>query len=646
MTSIPGSISPGRVALMVALVLVPAWLWIPRVLDDPRFDGAVFSVLSLAAVGWMRPRSLPGTGWFVLALVCGLPVALLDSPAPPWGGLVDRAPLLAAWAAAAAMAAGGAALARAWTWILLGLGLAAGTNLFLFFGVDLFSALPGKSAARTPPFAGTNHAVEVLAPVAVAIAARQRWGRGPGPCWSGPLEVGSGLVAAMAVGLHGTLAGWISLPLGLLWVVRRPGARRLAGIMVGLLVLGASWPPPAALAARNAHASESVSIPVRWQNDLDALAAVARHPTGIGLGQFELRNPEFRSPEALRLASRNWRDSATPRAKDPHLEPMLALLETGWLGALFLLVALLCLLRAPLAPWTIAPLLVLMLHALVRSPFSDNGVALALTALLLGTRGGATGRDSGSAAGSRQLPRIMAGLAALLAIPQMGGEWFTSRALAPSLEEGTVPVAHRGALRTALQFRPWDARGWSLLAAAQGRAGSGPEEVRVSLDRALAADPANLFALTARVKLEMLDGQVGAGLKFLRRAEGVAGNHPAVLEARTLVLEDQAALQRRLGKGLLTAEPLAARPHFLAAHVLTALVAARRGDLDESRDALRAALFYAGENRARMARLIRTEFLSPAMVHSLAGNILADWQEILGPGPGSGSGSGPESGGS
>ncbi|MBC8329938.1 MAG: hypothetical protein H8E31_14460, partial [Planctomycetes bacterium] len=160
-------------ALLALAVLLPAWAWSPLVLDDPRLDGALLSLAALAAVLAIRPaRLLRGSGWWLAALALGLAPLLLAPDPPFWGGLADRAPLLAALALAAAAAARPAALERALPWMIAGVFLAAGYGLLQRLGLDPLRPRPRPKSPPPAPPAGPTHAPGLLLLALGAAAGR------------------------------------------------------------------------------------------------------------------------------------------------------------------------------------------------------------------------------------------------------------------------------------------------------------------------------------------------------------------------------------------------------------------------------------------------------------------------------------------
>ncbi len=669
-------------ALLALAVLLPAWAWSPFVLDDPRLDGALLAAVAAALVAAVRPARLPrGAGLLFGALCLGLLPLLFAGEPPVWGGLADRAPLLAALALLAAAVARPAAVERALPWVVGGVFLTAGYGLLQRAGLDPLGWRPEPGSPPVAPLAGTNHATEllVLALVSVvaapALAARGWW------------------LAALPVALH---AGWfgvtafrLALPLGLAAAVRADRRRLLPAAMLLLAAVAGegarAWteesPPESAAKAPGPDLS---SWEVRWLTHQDVLAKAVTTPLGIGLGRFELDFPHWRSPETLRVASRDYTDPATPTQKDPHDEPLLLLIECGWLGLLLGAGGLLLLLRRPdRAAWTSAPLLALAVPLLVRAPLSENPAALAFAALLLGA--GARSSDGPAPTGT---PRPAAALAApalafaaLLAAPsQLLGEL----GVASYLEQ---PAGGAG-LRRALEARPWDARAWDLLAADRGQRGRPLEEIREALVQALRHDPSDLFALTARFEVEVNAGDAAAALAALERAELLAPGHPAVTEkrrwieqelpqqaleameagddatvlaalataesfaphhpgvaaARTAFLRLQAerqreaaseAFQRAADADFAAQDGARMRRHLLSAHLFEALVRAREGDPAACRESLEAAAVYADDKRSLVARTARRQDLDETLVRELLLRFDPEVGMLLGPAPAS-----------
>lgn len=652
--------------LLAAAVLVPLWAWSPFVLEDARLDGGLLAGLALAAAlaallaGALRPA--PGTLPFLLALGAGAAGLLLPPDPelhaglarhpPPWGGLADRMPWLSAWALACAAASLPGVVGPAARWILAGAAAAAWYGILQIGGADPLRWRPDAASPPTAPLSNTNAAAEILAVATVAAAARLRapfFPREPAR-WRALLAYGLALVPmAFLAGHVDVLAAWLSLPAGLLWVALRDRRKIPACLLLGAAFLAGDR-ARAALDPAWARPALAASAP-----EVEAPAPVVRHPTiaarahiyaacleriggaplGIGLGRFETDYPWWRPAAELRLSSAGFRDPAVPRPLTPHSEPLLAFLELGWAGAALVALALWRLLkRRDRARWTDPALLVLGLHALVRSPLTENPAALALGALLAGWS--ARTLAPSSIPSRRPGAAAIALLAAVAAVPgalQVGGETAVAarvEALAAGAEADPAP------LRLALRWRPWDAVAADWLAADLGRQGAPPAEVRSALERALAHDPADLKALTARLRLESAspDADPAAVSWALEMAERLYPEHPVVRENRTVWLEAEAARLRaeavaRLEQGRPRAEVQAL---LEAQHLLRALASIRRGDGAACRAELEEAAVLAGPERLRIERFARGSLEEPA-VRDVVAQLLPDYAARLGPAP-------------
>ncbi|TAH38945.1 MAG: hypothetical protein EYC70_03255 [Planctomycetota bacterium] len=635
---------------LTAALLGPFLLWSPFVASDSRFDGGVLCLAALGAgvcgalAGKLRwPAGAP---WLVAALVLGL-LPLAGAGSPVWGGLADRAPLLAGVVLVAAAAAHAPAVTAALTGFSVCLMLFGWNGVALCLGLDALRLLPAPDAPPTAPFAHTNAAAEVIAPF-LAL-----WMAMLSPSLPRRRVLATVLLLhvplAFWLGNLGVLAARIALPAGLAWVVARergkwlPCAVLLAALLAGeatRLALRPAWaygaavpaaPDAAAAAPDGAPDDAHPSLRVRWLMDRAGLARALERPLGIGLGRFEVDYPSWRPQEELRLSSANYTDPAVPRPDTPHNEPLLLLLECGLAGGLLAALGLWRLLRRRRrVHWTDPALLVLGLHALVRSPFSDNPTSLALAAVLLGWS-----RDADAPAAAPWARWSLAALAALAAVPavsQIAGE----RALAErfrALEAGAPP--HAGDLERALRWRPWDTVAADLLAVERAAAGDAGG-ARRALEQALRHDPADLNALTARLKLEMTapDGDEAVALDMLARAEAVYPEHPAVRDARTRWLELQAQRQKELAGALLAqdADRGALNAVLSAHHLLLALAAVRRGEIDACRSELEQAAVLRGSDGLRLQRFARGELVE-ADVRAVVAELVPEYREQLGPIP-------------
>ncbi|MCH2111387.1 MAG: hypothetical protein MK213_00895, partial [Planctomycetes bacterium] len=310
----------------------------------------------------------------------------------------------------------------------------------------------------------------------------------------------------------------------------------------------------------------------------------------------------------------------TARAKDPHCEPLLALIELGWLGSLLLLGALWRVLRHPQrAAWTMYPLLVLGIHALVRSPFSDNGSSLALAGLLLGAQTFKTQADQETAPRRSWLPFLLVAPTLITASHQIAGEWHVSRALSQGERNGKEFTAAQTPLEKAVHWRPWDAVAWDMLAAQRSQEGRPVDEILHALQQAVRFDPSDLFALTHLFQIGAATGDLKLQLGAMERAELVAPGHPAVLENRTLWLEANADELKRQAREALLQGPsqVDVRPTFLLAHTLQALCHLRRSEQEQAFASLKQAAIYADQQRPLIQRMARQETLSETEIHAL-----------------------------
>ncbi|HEX9792660.1 MAG TPA: hypothetical protein VGC54_01630 [Planctomycetota bacterium] len=662
---------PATTALLAAAVLLPLAAWSPFVPSDARLDGGVLACviapLVLLAASRRRLPMAPGTLAWLGALACATLALWHRGPSaeihgalgalpPVLGGLSDRAPLLAGWLLFCAAAGNPVAARCALPWVGGGLALASALGLLQALGMDPLGLRPEPQSPPVAPFANTNAAAEVLAPALLAAAAL--YATLPASRSRKLLLGGIGL-AGFHVGLLGVLAARVAtgLGIGLLALRARRGApagpaRWLAPLALAVvflageaarLALRPAWNAPAEPAAATATASapeRSSQLPrsleirrLLWTASLQRSLA---EPLGIGLGRFEIDYPFWRPPEELRLSSVDFRDPATPRPTTPHSEPLLFLLEGGWIAlALFFLAGWRALRRPDRDRRMDAALLAFAVHSLVRSPLSDNPAALAVGALLLGA----------SMPGTLPLPATRgrtlagAGLALLALVPaaaapaQISGELaVAARFRAQARDDAILPQA----AQRAVQRRPWDATAWCLLAADLSAAGAKPAAIREALSSALRHDPANLYALTAFLKLEMVadDGDETLGLSALAWAERIAPAHPSVREGRTLWLEQQSARFKEGARAEVAAgDPRALAPLLYRSHLFAALAAARRGNAEAAGEAVRAAAVYAGESRLRLEHIGREGPCDETSLRALFAALLPDLEDLLGPPP-------------
>lgn len=631
--------------LLIAAVLVPVWAWSPGLLDAARFDGALLSLIALIAYLWKRPTPVSGTLPFAAFIFLGCLPLFIETSSSSFsilGGLVDRAPWLGAFTILCVGAHQSKALAKAWPWVLGGIFAAAGYGLLQLFGFDPFSWRPMSHSAPTAPLPGTNHAAEILAPALLAALALE---------WPRTLTARILLLVPVAffLGSLHVFAAWVSLLIGMLFLLpwKKPQQLFILGFVLLAMAFGdslghfeesGSEPETVALPNNESQSETNVSIQVRWLTSLSVAQYAMTHPLGIGLGQYEKHHPHWQNPEILRVASHNFSDPATPRAKDPHNEALLAWVETGWLGFAFLLFCFFRLLRRPYrSTWTWAPLVAMAVHASVRSPFADNGASLAFAALLLASSSTTNNPCDSSGSPSKQGPfsRLLLGgfalLAGVAAVPQLAGEYFLSRSvLEGDLDKHEFTVEAQN-IQRALWWRPWHAVAWDLEASRLSRLGNNPDQVRQALKNAISQDPADLFALTSLLKLEMLSGSPLLAHEYLIQAESFAAQHPSIREARTLWLEEMGTTQNRNGTLSLLENQKKARAHFLMGHSFLAFAAARRSAHEVCREELSQAAFYADQQRPLFERLARHEAPAEKSVRELLLRTLEDSGPYLGP---------------
>jgi len=600
--------------LAAAWVLVPLAAWFPFVLDDARLDGALLAVIAATLLlviprrqGW---QPLPGTSWILGGMAVGI-LPLFWVPIPQTlGGLADRAPFLSALLALSALAALPKATKNSTPWVIGGLGLAAWLSLFQVFGWDPLHLKPLLTSPATAPLAGRNHAVEIWVPfllmtLAVPFATKKK--------------AVLLLPAAFLCGHFGILAARIALPLSLL-LFRRSLFQRRSQFYCSLFILVAFFAgeahreltPPAWSTQESGETGEAPLSSIHGRALLyeAGLTHFLTHPLGIGLGRFERDYPTWRPAEEARLSHGDWKNTATRRPKTPHNEFLLSGLELGWLGFLLLLFGIWKLLQNPQrASWTNPALFAFALHALVRSPLSDNGVGLALFVFLLAQRKTESVLEAPPRPRRSSLfPLSLAALALLPAPAQWFGEQIIAKRL-PFEEPKSTDI-----LQSAVRWRPWDARAQGLLAADFGREAADTQTMRATLHQAILYDPTDLFALTALFKLEMVSGDEPAGLRWLAAAEALLPNHPVVRGNRTLWYEDQAERQRQVAVQALSQMQSNAHDFLHVSYLLNALVALRREDISLARKHLTTAARHAAPLRARLERLSRMKNLEESQV--------------------------------
>jgi hypothetical protein len=641
-----------RVVLLVACALAPLAAWSPFILDPSRLGGGILGITCLALLAVcvkqkLVPTPAPGILFMALGLLLGFIPWLGGDGSALIGGLADRAPLFAALALAALAPSLGKDLDRALPWILIGGAAAAFLGLLQVMGLDPFGWSPGPGAAPSAPLGGRNHAAEFFAVLLVAGFAGTR-------PWTGSNRLLGWILLPVAfqLGFLDVLAARISVPLGLAVACGRQPRRWAAAAVLLLVFAGGeiaretSHPAWAVRDPGEAGSPAFSTVTGRWNENLAGLAQASRWPLGMGLGTFEREHPAWRPLPSGPRAD----DPSARRAKTPHSEPLLGLLECGWVGGILLAAGLFRLLRNPSrASWTGPALAALGVHALVRSPLSDNPATLALGALLLTWPSHAV-LPVRSLRGLAFLgPLVLLG--AFLGPSQIMGERAVGqrmRALEDSgaFEQPGIPTfvpGGRGMLEQAIHWRPWDVRARDLLTAELAAAGESPDRIREELMHSLRLDPADLFALTGLFRIELEAGNEPLALELLDLAERVDPGHPAVRHNRTTWLDQQATRQKEGAIAQLLKGDATARPRLLAGHLTRALAQARMATdrpaealelIHSCREALRSASFYADDHRALVERVLSHPGLDEAMVRSLVVRILPAWEPFAGPLPG------------
>ena len=604
--------------------------------DEVRADGATFSFAVLAFVLWTLLRrglqSFTETWLLLLATLAALLPLALDARGPAgWspalGGLADRAPLFSAWSLAWALASW-----RDFDWNRLWWLIGGGTSLASLFAIPQAFGWnpPGWEAGPTYPsfpFPGIIHAVEVVLPMGLILLAHDR--ARPRAPWRWAVL----LPMAFHVGLIGSNAGRLGLLLGAGWLLwKKASTRRTVGLWLVLVLLGELT---RALFAGDGHHTGDI-LPqagaLRPSLYQDALVHAASHPLGSGLGRFESDFPSWRSEETARLLSFDWSLAEARTPKTVHSEPLMLLLEAGWLGAVLVTTAAFLLLRrirngsqsALLVPAALA----LTVSALVRSPLTDNATSLALAALMFGAAL-ATSPTPSAAAASRGRNRTsvlcavgLAGLAAWPAWPQLRGE----QALSAALMDDVAPASH---LVRATEVRPWDKQSWVLLATYY-MAGERWEWSRRCLEQALLHDENHLPAVLAYLRLERIspDAKEERFLLWLRRAEMLGARHPVVLAHRQdWLIPYRDAFQQEAVRRVQAGIP-GAGPYWAASYLAEAQLAAIAGKPEEVRAALFQAASVVPRERATVERLARQGDAAPSALQDLARRVFPNWPTL------------------
>jgi hypothetical protein len=636
--------------LGLAAVILPLWTWNVSALDASRADGALFSflVVLLAVFAlFAKPRQLPPTAlpgfWFWFgALLCALfPLALAAQDVAGWaplvGGLADRAPLLSAWLLAALVAASLPREGSAeWLKPLVYAVAAAGAfALIQAFGLNLPGVVPFGRLRPAYPFQGLSQATEVLVPclllaVALLPSLRQR-----PVLWllvCAPMALEAGFLSSNA----GRLALLAGVALGL-W---RQRDRRVAWIaIVALFVCGELLRPLLNAGGGDGPVTEVPrGMEVRWEIDKASAAKFATTPSGLGLGQFENDYPSWR-PEAEAMAGREaLREAGRLRQpKTPHNEILLAILESGWLGAALLLAMLLRLLRArqlhsPGPRLTDGPWLALGILALVRSPFSDNPAALGMAALLLAEdfRGYAKGNlpQAGPAFAAKlrtaaPVATLALGVAAVLpAWPQWRGEQLSAQAFAG--EEFDAQ-----AMNDAVEARSWDSRCWVLLSSYY-LAANHYDEARLCLRQALMVAPYDLSALTAAIKIEFEapDGDETLLRGLIGRGESFAPYEPSIQDARVRWLTHYRDEYRSRAVQLVKQGIPGAADLWAAMNLAEACLAQVEGDDAKVKRSLMQAASYLPGKKAVIERAARLESFDQRLLEELCLRVYPNWPQL------------------
>lgn len=636
--------------LLVGCVLVPIAAWSPFILDPSRFGGGILSLsclaLFLACIGKGKKLSLaPGAAMIAIGLVAGFLPWLGKNPEILVGGLADRAPIFTALGLVCLASRLGKDLKKSFFWIIGGGVCAALYGITQTLGFDPLSWSPSPDAAGTAPLAGRNHAAEFFAVLLVAAFAFIRPWTGENP------KIISWALAPLSfqLGYLDILAARISVPLGLALVCGTKRHRWIPATILLTLFAGGeitrkTFPPPWAVKSSGEAGRAAFStVTDRWNESIANLTQVSLNPLGVGLGTFEREHPTWRPA----LSGPRADDPSARRAKTPHSEPFLALIECGWLGALLLALGLFKLLKHPLrASWTNPALVTLGIHALVRSPLSDNPAVLALGALLIAWPAKASPSQRQT---KKQLFLIglLVILGAVFAPSQVMGEKAVAQrmkalqdtgALEQKENPGFIPGG-RKTLKEALDWRPWDVRARNLMTAELAAAGENPERIRRELMQSLRLDPSNLFALTGLFRIELEAGNEPLALELLDLAERIDAGHSAVRNNRTVWLEQQAKRQKDGAISDLIEGDATARGRLLAGHLVTALAQVRKTvdypkesqqHLASCRDALRSAVFYADTHRALVERVLGHPEIDETMVRALLIKILPSWEPFVG----------------
>lgn len=587
------------------------------------------------------PAALPGFLPWLGAMACAmLPLLLASGEVAGWaplvGGLADRAPLASAWLLAGVVVA---TLPREgdarWLLPLVGAtSLAAAFGLVQAFGYDPPGFVPFGRLRPAYPFQGLSQAVEVILPcLLLAVALLPDLRRRPLPwlllCL--PLALEAGFLSSNA----GRLAMLGGLGLGL-W--RQPD-RRIGWIAAGVLYVCGELLRPLLGAGGGDRLTGGIPRGVEARMAIAEASAgkAATTPLGLGLGQFETDYPAWR-PEAEAMLDREpLREAGRLRQpKTPHNEPLLGLLESGWLGAALLaaMLARLVTARRRLAPGprpTDGAWLALGVMALVRSPFSDNPVALGLAALLLAEdlRGlGAAAAESVVAPASKirralvAAPLALGLLAVLPAWPQWRGEQLSARAVAGEAFDAE-------AMLHATEARPWDQRSWVLLGSYYLAAGR-HDDARTCLRQAMMVAPYDLSALTAAIKVELEapDGDEVLMRGLIARAESFAPYEPSVQDARLLWLRHYRDAYRSTAVAMVRQGMPGANAYWAAMNLAEARIAQVEGDREAMVSGLMQAASYLPGDQALIERTARLQEVDQLLLEELCLRLFPDWPQL------------------
>lgn len=636
-------------ALLAAWVLAPLFAYGPRVLDDTRLDGGVLALIGLGLVcaAWPRRQELRAPQGS-LAWLAGILFALLILFVQDrgWtellGGLADRALWLSAGAVLVLAANFRKELESAWKGIFVGIAAAAWFAVLQLLGLDWFGLLPAPDAPATAVFSNRPQAAEMWSVFLVAALA-----------WQPPKHAASWLgmlaPAALMAGYLDATAARLALLVGLGLLVWQHRERLLPAVVVASLFLSGelvrviSAPAFTTQEAGEAGLQPWASTKGRSVMYQAMLAKAARSPLGMGLGRFETDYPEWRPLEEQRMSASNYENISSRRPKTPHSEPLLFLLEFGWLGSILMAVGLFGLLRDPSrARWTNPALAALAVHVLVRSPLSDNGPLLAFAVLLLAAR---QSELSGAAVDGPERGRFLAGLRTKVSPWAVAAGLTVVGALpAPSQIVGELTVASRlpldqpqpaAVLERAVAWRPWDARALGILSVDRSREDEPTlEGVRGPLLQALRYDSTDLFALNQLFILDTKRGQGDLGLFWLMRAEQLSPEHPAVQINRTLLQREVAEFHRIAGTKMLAEQAPGAHNHLLLAQLWLAMKEIREANPLQAAKALRAASVYSPTDRGLLERVARDPELSESKVRAVVERLVpADELRYLGPLP-------------